>query len=217
MQQLARAKLIFLHFMLSRSQSLCKRSFDLIIATPLFLLFLPLIFLLFVLASISTKSPGLFLQIRVGQYAVPFHIIKIKTMIDVSSPNVSTVTTVSEPRITSFGRFLRRYKLDELPQLLNVVIGNMSLVGPRPDVPGFADKLDGEDRAILSLKPGITGPSSLVFADEEFLLSRQADPVNYNRTVIWPKKVSINRQYLSSWTLLLDLRILARTVFAALC
>ncbi len=125
----------------------------------------------------------------------------------------TTVTTENDRRITRVGAVLRATKLDELPQLANVVIGNMSMVGPRPDVVGFADQLVGDDRMILTLRPGITGPASLEFRDEEELLAKQDNPEQYNREVIWPKKVAINRLYVQNWSLIGDCNIIFRTVF----
>jgi lipopolysaccharide/colanic/teichoic acid biosynthesis glycosyltransferase len=111
------------------------------------------------------------------------------------------------------GRILRRTKIDELPQLWNVLKGDMSFVGPRPDVSGFADKLMGVERAVLSVRPGITGPASLKYSDEEVLLAKVEDPEVYNREVIWPDKVRINLMYIKNWSLVGDLRYLLQTIF----
>ena len=138
-----------------------KRLFDFVFSL-LGLLFLGGILLICILiASIDTKSFGLFIQSRIGQHGIPFNIFKIKTFSDFSK------TT------TPFGRFLRASKLDELPQLLNVLLGSMSFVGPRPDVSGYADVLKAEDRIILSVKPGITGLASLKYRNEEEILLQQ--------------------------------------------
>ena len=124
----------------------------------------------------------------------------------------TTVTTADDPRITSVGRLLRRTKVDELPQFMNVLLGHMSLVGPRPDVPGFADRLTGADRIILGVAPGITGPATLAYRREEDLLAAQADPERYNREVIYPDKVRLNRAYVENYTLWRDIEYLWRTV-----
>jgi len=124
----------------------------------------------------------------------------------------STVTTKDDKRITRSGAFFRKTKIDELPQLFNVLFGTMSFVGPRPDVPGFADTLEGEDRVILTLRPGITGPASLKYKDEEALLAKQKDPESYNREVIWPDKVKINKAYIKDWTFKKDIEYLIKTV-----
>ncbi len=125
----------------------------------------------------------------------------------------TTVTSSKDPRITKFGQFLRRTKLDELPQLWNVLKGDMSLVGPRPDVSGFADQLTGEDRIILSIRPGITGLATLTFRKEEELLANQKNPERYNREVIWPEKVRLNKLYIKKYRQQLDFEILVKTFF----
>jgi lipopolysaccharide/colanic/teichoic acid biosynthesis glycosyltransferase len=130
-------------------------------------------------------------------------------------PAGTTVTTAADPRITRFGAFLRRTKLDELPQLINVLRGEMSLVGPRPDVADFV-ALDGpQARVILSVPPGITGPATLVFRNEEELLARQADPERFNVDVLVPAKARINEHYVRTWTLRHDLRYLLLTLRGA--
>lgn len=110
-----------------------------------------------------------------------------------------TITTISDNRVTRVGFFLRKYKLDEFPQIWNVLTGKMSLVGPRPDVEGYADTLTGENRTVLTVRPGITGPASIFFRYEELLLEKAVDPVAYNDRVIWPCKVRINRNYVKTW------------------
>jgi lipopolysaccharide/colanic/teichoic acid biosynthesis glycosyltransferase len=124
-----------------------------------------------------------------------------------------SITIETDSRINSFGKFLRKSRLDELPQLWNVLRGDMSLVGPRPDVPGYADKLTGEDRLILNVRPGITGPATLKYRDEEQLLARHDDPKKYNDEVIWKDKVEINKQYVKNWSFKNDLQILLDTFF----
>ena len=123
------------------------------------------------------------------------------------------VTLKNDPRITRFGRFLKNFKLDEIPQLWNVMIGDMSLVGPRPDIPGYADELLGEDQIILSVRPGVTGPATLKYKNEEDLLVFQSDPIHFNDTVIWKDKIEINKKYIKNWSLKVDLIYLLRTIF----
>ena len=125
----------------------------------------------------------------------------------------TTVTCCNDPRITISGAFFRRTKIDELPQLWNIFMGNMSFVGPRPDVPGFADKLQGEERAILSIRPGITSPATLKYKNEEKLLAKQSNPEKFNCEVIWPDKVAINLEYIQNWSLGNDLKYILQTVF----
>jgi len=193
------------------AQHFRKRAFDLAAsALGLLALGLPLLALA-LLARRSTGASGFFVQERVGRGGRLVPIVKLRTMRPTS--NGSTVTTAGDPRITRFGAFLRRTKLDELPQLWCVLRGHMSFVGPRPDVPGYADRLQGDDRRILELRPGITGPATLAFRDEEELLAAQPDPQRYNDEVLWPAKVRLNRGYLDHWTLRGDLASIWQTLF----
>ena len=197
---------------LSHKQRIIKRSLDIVLSSiGLFLLWW-LILIAFILASIDTKQNGFFTQQRVGKDGKLFRVIKIRTMRYM--PDIDTsVTQEDDPRITRLGRFWRKSKIDELPQLINVLLGHMSFVGPRPDVPGFADHLTGPDRIILSIRPGITGPATLYFRNEEKLLAAQADPEAYNREVIWPEKVRLNREYIENYSFWQDLRYIWKTIF----
>ncbi len=197
--------------MLTRRERIVKRLFDITFAVVGIVVTLPVIIIVWAVASVETRSNGLFVQKRIGQHGKPFYVWKIKTMKPVSGME-STVTTSQDCRITKSGAFFRKTKIDELPQLFNVLFGQMSFVGPRPDVPGFADLLEGEDRIILSLRPGITGPASLKYKDEETLLSKVQDPERYNKEVIWPDKVKINKAYIRNWSLSKDVGYLIKTV-----
>ncbi|WP_302777610.1 sugar transferase [Porphyromonas uenonis] len=169
--------------------------------------------LLVVAILIRVKMPGgpvLFKQKRVGKDGKLFTMVKFRSMS--VAHGGSSVSVAGESRITPLGAKLRKYKLDELPELWNVFIGDMSFVGPRPDVPGYADKLEGEDRVILKLRPGITGPASLKYRDEETLLATVEDPIRYNDEVIFPDKVRINKEYYYNWSFWLDIRYIVRTV-----
>jgi len=171
--------------------------------------------LLVIAILIRIKMPGgpvIFRQERVGQQGRPFTMYKFRTM--TTSHHGSSISVKGESRITPLGATLRRFKLDELPELWNIFTGDMSFVGPRPDVPGYADKLQGDDRLILTLKPGITGPASLKYANEEELLAQQPDPVAYNDNVIWPDKVRINLEYFRNRSMWLDLKIILFTLLA---
>lgn len=171
---------------------------------------IPIIAIVSILIKIRMPGPIFFKQKRVGKNGKLFTMIKFRTM-NVSH-NGSSISVKGENRITKLGAVLRKYKLDELPELVNVLIGDMSFVGPRPDVPGYADLLKGEDRLILKLRPGITGPASLKYANEEELLSQVDNPQKYNDEVIYPDKVKINLDYYYNHTFLSDLRIIFMTV-----
>ena len=152
----------------------------------------------------------MFKQQRVGQNGKLFTMVKFRSMI--VNHSGSTVSVAGESRITPLGSKLRKYKLDELPELWNVLKGDMSFVGPRPDVPGYADNLQGEDREILKLKPGITGPASLKYRNEEELLALQSNPKEYNDTVIYPDKIKINLYYYRNYSFVTDIKIIFCTV-----
>ena len=188
-----------------------KWCFDRVVAlVGLIVLFLPLL-VIAILIKIDSKGPVFFLQWRIGKEGKPFRICKFRTMLHQSEGD--SITISSDPRITRMGLWLRHSKVDCLTELVNVLIGQMSLVGPRPDVPGYADQLQGDDRQILQLRPGITGPASIKYRNEEELLAQQADPKWYNDNVIWPDKVKINLEYLENWTFLGDIRFILKTVF----
>ena len=197
--------------MLSRKQQITKRCFDIIVSFfSIILCFFPILVLI-ILSSLSTKEFGLFTQQRVGRNAKLFRIFKIRTMKHPYDDDF--ITLRDDPRLTNVGKIFRKYHLDELPQLFNVLIGNMSFVGPRPDVAGYADLLQGDDRIILSVRPGITGPATLKFKNEDVLLSQQKDPKKYNDTIIWKEKVKINKEYILNWTLLGDINYIFKTIF----
>ena len=169
--------------------------------------------LLVVALLVRIKMPGgpvIFTQKRVGRNGRLFTMYKFRSM--TVSHGGSSVSVAGESRITPLGAKLRRYKLDELPELWNVFVGDMSFVGPRPDVPSYADRLSGEARDVLRLRPGITGPASLKYRDEEELLASVDDPVRYNDEVIYPDKVRINLYYLHNYSFVKDIRMIFCTV-----
>ncbi len=188
-----------------------KRVFDVVLSLIGICFTLPIMLMAFIVASIETKSFGLFIQKRVGKDAKLFNVFKIKTMRELKGVD-TTITTSNDMRITKSGKFFRDTKIDELPQLFNVLFGSMSFVGPRPDVKGYADKLEGDDRIILSIAPGITGPASLKYKNEEEILAKQENPKEYNDKVIWIDKVKINRDYIENWSFKKDIEYIVKTV-----
>ena len=164
-----------------------------------------------VLIRIKMGGPVIFRQRRVGRNGRLFTMYKFRSM--TVNHSGSSVSVAGESRITPLGAKLRKYKLDELPELWNVLKGDMSLVGPRPDVPGYADRLQGEDRLVLKPRPGITGPASLKYANEEEILAQVADPRRYNDEVIFPDKVRINLDYYYNRTFCGDIRLIFQTIF----
>ena len=169
-----------------------------------------LMLLVAICIKVKMHGPVLFRQQRVGRKGRLFTMVKFRTMLVNHGGN--SVSVAGEIRITPLGSVLRRWKLDELPELWNVLLGDMSFVGPRPDVPGYADTLTGEDREILQLRPGITGPASMKYRNEEEILSAVENPQKYNDEVIFPDKVRINRLYLHDHSFFLDLKMIVATV-----
>lgn len=185
--------------------------FDRVIALIGLIVLLPVLLVVSILIKIKMPDgPILFRQKRVGKRGRIFTMVKFRSM--VVSHSGSSVSVAGESRIPPLGAKLRKYKLDELPELWNVLIGDMSFVGPRPDVPGFADKLVGEEREILQLRPGITGPASLKYRNEEEILASVDDPIRYNAEVIYPDKVRINLDYLRHWSFARDLKYIVQTL-----
>ena len=189
-----------------------KRLFDFTCSLAGLFLLSPLILLLAIVVKVTSKGPVFFIQERVGKDGKIFKMIKFRTKF-VAQESSSTISIKGDIRVTKIGVFLRRYKLDELPELINVLLGHMSLVGPRPDVTGYADKLVEEDRNILKLRPGITGPASLKYSNEEEILVKQKNPKAYNDEVIYPDKVRINLEYYNNQSIWLDIKIIFATIF----
>jgi len=196
--------------MISKRGLFLKRFFDIALSLIGIIVFCPVILLAWIVASIDTKSNGFFCQKRIGKNGIPFTLYKIKTM-NQSLNSVNHVTIANDPRISNIGAILRKFKIDELPQLFNVLVGQMSFVGPRPDVDGYANKLKGSERLILSVRPGITGPASIKYKSEELILQEKYDPKKYNDEVIWPDKVKINISYIKNWSFYKDLIYIIKT------
>lgn len=188
-----------------------KRAFDIVAALVGLIIASPVMLVISILIKLLMPGPVLFRQYRTGRNGKPFKMIKFRTMVINNDPNTTSV--LGDRRVTPLGRFLRRYKLDELPELWNVLKGDMSMVGPRPDMPEFTDRLTGEERKILLLRPGITGPASVKYSKEEELLAGVPDPVKYTDEVIWPDKVRINLEYYHNRSFLKDMLLIIRTVF----
>lgn len=176
-----------------------KRLFDLFFSIILILILSWLILMIFLISSIIFKENGIFIQKRVGKYGKKFNIYKIKSM-------------KNEDEINKFGLFIRNYKLDELPQIYNILKGEMSFVGPRPDIEGYYDTLKGENRNILELKPGLTCEASIKYKNEFQFLLLQDNPKEYNDKIIFPDKVKMNLEYYYSQNLFVDLRIIYKTI-----
>jgi len=187
-----------------------KRIFDILFSLLFIILLSPFFLIISILILVTSGFPVIFKQVRICQRGEKFIIYKFRTMR--RNDQLSTISVTGDSRITTIGKYLRKSKLDELPELFNILKGDMSFVGPRPDVSGYYDRLKGRDRDILKLKPGLTGPASLKYINEEEILAQVKDPKWYNDNIIFPDKVRINKLYLENWSLLLDLRIIFHTL-----
>ena len=208
--------------------------FDKVVSLVGLIVLSPLLLIVALLIKWKMPGPILFCQQRVGRYGRIFTVYKFRTMTVKAEASVvsrnseaTSIASQEQSRITPLGEKLRRYKLDELPELWNVLKGDMSFVGPRPDVPGYADQLQGEDREVLLLRPGITGPASLKYRNEEDILEavdealqkgRSGLPIGittvqeYNDNVIYPDKVRLNRYYLHHYSFIKDIQMIVCTV-----
>jgi lipopolysaccharide/colanic/teichoic acid biosynthesis glycosyltransferase len=189
-----------------------KRALDLMLSTLGLLVLTPVLLLVAILIKVDSPGPVFYRQVRVGRGGEPFRILKLRTM-HVDADRVGGALTVrADPRVTRVGRWLRKLKLDELPQLANVVAGQMSIVGPRPEVPRYVERYTPEQRRVLSVRPGITDLASLAFRDENELLSASDDPERLYLDEILPRKLELSLEYVDRQNLVEDLRIMWRTV-----
>jgi lipopolysaccharide/colanic/teichoic acid biosynthesis glycosyltransferase len=189
-----------------------KRLFDVGCCVVGLIVLAPILLLIALLIRMDSKGPIVYLQERIGLNGRPFFIFKFRTMvIDADKKGLLTVGG-KDPRVTRIGYYLRRYKLDELPQLFNVVRGDMSLVGPRPEVKKYVDLYSASQKEVLTVKPGITDYASIVFVDENDILARSTDPEQAYIQEIMPAKLALNRKYIAEKGLLTDLRIILKTL-----
>ena len=190
---------------------LFKRIFDILFSFLGLILLFPVFAIIAILIKLFSPGPVFFQQERIGRFGEKFKILKFRSMR--TNHNGNSISIKGESRITPIGAILRKYKLDELPELWNVLRGDMSFVGPRPDVPEYAFRLSEEERLILNLRPGITGPASLKYANEEEILSMVPDPVMYYNEIIWKDKVRLNVEYCRTRSFISDTLIIFCTIF----
>jgi lipopolysaccharide/colanic/teichoic acid biosynthesis glycosyltransferase len=192
-----------------------KRLIDLLISLIMILLLSPLIFFVIILIKLLMGSPIFFIQNRIGINGVGFNIIKFRTMINNQHPkSFSNVTTSEDIRVTKLGKILRKTKIDEIPEFINVILGDMSIVGPRPEIPEYISKLNDKEKIILNVKPGITGPATLKYINEEEILSKQSNPEEYNEKNIYKDKISLNIDYVNKLSTIRDFKIMLLTFWS---
>ena len=195
--------------------SFLKRTFDFLFSFLIIIFLSPFFFLLYIVLLFTTGRPVFFAQVRVGRLSREFTLYKFRTMNNASLPNNVLVTSDNDNRITPIGRLLRKFKIDELPQLFNIMIGDMSFVGPRPEVPLYYNLIPNHYRkSIQTLRPGLTDFASLYYIDESSLLKKSIDPIHFYSCNILPKKTRLQYFYFIKHSFIVDIIILVKTVFA---
>lgn len=191
-----------------------KRALDLILSTFGLVLLAPALVVLALMVKLETPGPAFYRGVRAGRFGKPFRIFKFRTMVEDAERLGGASTPEDDPRVTRVGRFLRKYKLDELPQILNVITGEMSLVGPRPQVPWAVELYTQNERAVLDVRPGITDYASVRFRNEGEILRGSANPDKDYFEKIHPEKMQLSLEYIRKQSLWLDCQILAKTLGA---
>lgn len=189
-----------------------KRIFDFVVSLVGVIVISPILLIVAIAIKIDSKGNVLFLQKRVGRNGKPFYIYKFRTMVTDAEKLGKQITVGKDNRITKVGAFLRKYKIDELPQLLNVVKGDMSLVGPRPEVPRYVELYSEEERRVLEVRPGITDLASLRYKDENDILGKVENPEEYYINVIMKDKLKLNLEYIEKSNILLDISLIFKTI-----
>ncbi len=193
-----------------------KRTFDILFSVSVLLLLSPILFIISISIILESRGGMFFSQTRIGKNEQPFQILKFRTMFLDSEKKGQITVGDRDPRITRVGFFLRNYKLDELPQFWNVLIGEMSIVGPRPEVPYYVNFYDKNQRQVFKVKPGITDYASLKYFDENVLLGKSEDPERTYIDEIMPQKLALNLEYVQSHSFLNDLKIIGKTALRIL-
>ena len=193
-----------------------KRCFDIIASVLGLICFSPMMLIIALLVLATDGLPVLFRQQRIGKDGRPFTMLKFRSMRNLQNKNAAKITVSGDSRITPMGRLLRKTKLDELPQLANVLTGQMSLVGPRPEVKEYVERYSESQRKVLELKPGITDPASLKYFNEEEILAQSDDPARAYVEKVMPDKIRLNLEYAQNASLLRDIGIILKTVFRIL-
>lgn len=191
-----------------------KRLFDILFSLVFLILFLPFFLVISILIILDSKGGAFFRQVRIGKNERTFKLWKFRTMRPMSESAGQITVGMRDPRITNIGYFLRKYKLDELPQLINILVGEMSVVGPRPEVPKYVEMYSEEQKKVLSVRPGLTDFASIDFVNENEILAKSEDPEKAYIEEIMPLKLNLNLKYISEMSLSTDFKIIFGTIKA---
>ena len=193
-----------------------KRLFDIVFSLSILVLLFPLLIIISMVIAVIDGLPVLFLQERVGRFGKEFHLIKFRSMKTDSSEIENTFPQENILRLTRLGSFLRKYKIDEIPQFLNVLMGDISIVGPRPEISFWVESFPEEFDKILKIRPGITDYASIKYSNEEYLLNQAEDSMKHYKEVILPSKLSLNICYVNNHSFFLDIKIIVKTIFSVM-
>lgn len=194
-------------------QLVLKRFFDIVVSFIGILILLPIFLIIAIVIKLSSKGPVFFRQVRVGKGGKEFRIFKFRTMVVDAEKKGMQITVDGDSRITKPGKFLRKSKMDELPQLINVLIGDMSFVGPRPEVPKYVAMYNENQRSILKIRPGITDIASIIYRDENLILAKSENPEETYIKEIMPKKIELNVKYIKKMSVIYDIGLIFKTIF----
>lgn len=194
-------------------QLIIKRGFDIVVSFIGLLIFLPIFLIVAIIIKLDSKGPIFFRQVRVGKNGKEFKIIKFRTMVVDAEEKGMQITVDGDSRITKPGNFLRKSKIDELPQLINVLIGDMSFVGPRPEVPKYIAMYNKNQRSILKVRPGITDIASIEYRDENSILAQSKNPEKAYINEIMPRKIELNFKYIENMSVIYDIKLIIETIF----
>ena len=194
-------------------QIILKRGFDIIFSLLGLIVLLPAFLVIATAIKLDSNGPVFFRQVRVGKNGKEFKILKFRTMVVDAEKKGLQITVDKDSRITKVGRFLRKYKLDEFPQLINVLVGDMSFVGPRPEVPKYVALYNDEQKIVLKVKPGITDIASIEYKDENTLLNQNDNPEKTYIEEIMPAKLKLNIDYIKSISIIYDIKLILKTMF----
>ena len=197
---------------LNNANNALKRLFDIIFSSLGIIILSPFLIIIAVSIKLDSKGPVIFKQVRVGRRGNPFKVFKFRTMINDAEKYGEQITVGGDKRITKIGAFLRKYKIDEFPQLFNILRGDMSFVGPRPEVPKYVALYNDEQKKVLNVRPGLTDIASIKYKNENEILKKSSDPINTYIKEIMPEKLGLYKEYINNYNIHIDMKLIFKTI-----